>query len=222
MKIQSETEIFAQAVRTTASDIGMIIVDGFPIDGTAAVRVSLESSEILRLFSALKPRVMYLHEEWFDYDSQIADLTENLAHTASENFDISPLSALKKSFKRHDGKLCLVWVAAVIESVLHVCFEEAEWYESFQSTTEEVTLRLKEVLSENRKNADVQNVAERKRLAEILVNDAAFNFNRPSAEKRRFLAKQLFPDCGDNEIHWIVEEATSINWLRTSSQNPEF
>jgi hypothetical protein len=209
----SEIDEFAANVRTAVASGHTIIVDGFPFEAAAAIRVNLGSDEMLRLISVIKPKLLYIHESWFDCTSIMEDLLNDLGAADGDNVDISPLSALKRYGKEHDGQLCLVYLAFVFDDVLHLCLEEAEWYDAFQTDAADNMERLKSVLSDNRKNSDMQSALEVKRKATILANDPAFNHNRPSKEKRAYLAQQLFPECEDWEIWRIVEQATNIDYL---------
>jgi hypothetical protein len=213
MKMKSDTAIFAEQILAAASTARTVVVDGFPQDGTAFARVMLDTDEMLRLVSVVKPRLLYLHQQWFDCAEEIADYSEGLEAGGDDEIDISPLSRLKKSNKIYDGELCLVYVGFAIDSVLHLTLEEAEWYSDFQSEVIEQVDRLKLVQFENRKNSNLKAALEIEAKAAVLANDPAFNFNRPSREKRTYLAEKIFPECKATEIYQIVDKATNINWL---------
>jgi hypothetical protein len=150
MKTQSETEKFAASIRETASVAQCVVVEGFPSSGSNFVSVTLDISEMLRLLSVVKPRLIYLYEDWFDCASSMTDLSDELVGGDSADLDISPLSALKRYGKAYDGALCLVYVGFMSDSVLHLSFQEAEWYEDFQEEASELVERLKAVILENR------------------------------------------------------------------------
>lgn len=221
--MKSETVMFAEQVRAAVSATHTVIVDGFPQDGNAALRVMLRPEEMLRLLAVVKPRLVYFHEQWFDSAEEIADYSEGLEAQRDDGIDISPLSGLKKLNKIYDGELCLVYVGFVIDSILHLTIDEAEWYAEFQTDAVEQVERLKIVQFENRKNSNLNSALEIDRKATVLANDPAFNFNRPSKEKRSYLAEKIFPECDPSEIWQIVEKATNINWLnQTRLDGPDF
>lgn len=209
----SEIESFADQVNAAASASRAVVVDGFPTNPSAAINVPLDSEEMLRLIVIIKPGLLYVHQERFDYDTAIEDCFADLGSESNDNLDISPLSSLKRYAKAYNGKLCLVYVAFAAGSVLHLCLEESEWYADFQMEVEELSARLKSVVAENRKKSDLKFALEVNKKAEILANDPAFNYNRAGREKRTYLAEKLFPDCDWSEISQIVEEATNIDFL---------
>lgn len=213
LQMPSEIDNFANAVRAATSAANTVVVDGFPADATAAIRVTLDTDETVRLIQVTKPRLLYFHEDRFDYDSETDECLADLGIETSDDIDISPLSALKRYRKSFNGQLCLVYVGFVADGVLHLCFEEAEWYVEFQQEIRELSERLSVVLAENRKNSDLQSALEAKRKARILADDPAFNYNRPSREKRTYLAQEMFPECDYREITLIVDEATNIDYL---------
>jgi hypothetical protein len=213
MQMPSEIEIFANDVKSAGSAAHVAFVDGFPSNATAAIHVTLDPGEILRLIAIIKPRLLYVHQEWFDYDAAVEECLTDLGLETGDDLDISPLSALKRYGKAYNGKLCLVYVGFVVENVLHLCLEESDWYSAFQDDVEELSERLKAVLVENRKKLNLKLALEVKRKAEILAKDPAFNFNRAGREKRTYLAEELFPDSDWSEISQIVDEATNIDFL---------
>lgn len=209
----SELEIFADQVRSVASASKAVLVDGFPANATAAIHVTLDSDEMLRLVGIVRPRLLYVHEEWFDCDAAIEDCLKNLGVETGDDIDISPLSVLKRHSKAYNGKLCVAYIGFVTDSVLHLCLEESEWYTEFQIEVEDLSERLKAVLAENRNKSNLQVALEVKKKAKILVKNPAFNFNRAGREKRTYLAEELFPDSDWREISQIVDEATNIDFL---------
>ena len=213
MRIQSEIAAFAANVRAVASSASATVVDGFPNNVTSLVSVQLEADEMLRVLTIVRPRLLYLHEQWFDFEDEVRDISEGVSEEENDKVDISPLSALNIYRKIHDGELCLTYVAFVADFVLHLCLEEADWFMSFQSDASELTEKLNIVLSENRKNADIKSVLDIKKKAAELAANPAFNLNRAGREKRTYLAENLFPECDGIAIMRIVDEATNINWL---------
>lgn len=209
----SEIDMFSRNVREAASAANTAIVDGFPSDAVTAVRVVIDSDEVVRLIGIVKPRLLYFHEDWFDYESVAAECLSDIGFEPGNGVDISPLSALKRYEKSYNGQLSLVYVGFVADGVLHLCFEEAEWYVEFQQEMKELSERLAAVVTENRKNSDMKSALEMKRKARLLAESPAFNFNRPSKEKRTYLAQEMFPECDVWEISSIVDEATNIDFL---------
>ena len=210
--MQSDTELFADAVLSTVAASGTIVVDAMPQVGAETLRVAVSCSEMLALLAKVRPRIIYLYQQYFDIESEIEEISENLRSESSDDYDVSPISALKKSAKIHDGSLCIVYSAFCADSVLHYCFEKEEWYESFEFQSEEVADRLGTVLSENKFNSTLASSREISQKATVLEKDSAFNF-KPSREKRIFLAEKLFPECDSSEIYRIVDEAINIGWL---------
>jgi hypothetical protein len=208
----SEIEQFAKQIRSVASMAQAIVADGFPMDGASLAQVQLDVEEMLRLVSVLKPQLLYLQEQWFDAASEIADCSEGLEVDGADEIDISPLSILRKRNKIYDGSLCLVCVGFVVNSVLHFTVDEPEWYTEFQTDLEQQVERLKVIQLENLKNSNLNSALEIKRKASVLAKHPAFNFNRPSRDKRTYLAEEIFPECNYAEISQIVDEATHIDW----------
>jgi hypothetical protein len=209
----SEMDIFASGVKAAGSAVQAVVVDGFPADAGAAIRVTLDSDQIVRLIGVTKPRLLYLHEGWFDCESEIDDCLADLGIETGDDIDISPLSALKRNGKSYNGQLCIVYAAFVADGVLHLCFEEAEWYVEFQQKITDLSERQRVILAENRKNSNMQSALEIKRKASILAASPEFNFNRPSREKRAYLARDMFPESDEWEIERLVDEATNTDFL---------
>lgn len=214
MTVLSEVARFAADVRAFENSTGITVVDAFPANGAGFTCVQLKADEMLRILAVARPRFVYLHEQWFDFKQELSDISVDLNTHDGDRVDISPLSALNSYGKRHDGELCLAYVAFVADSLLHLCFVEAEWFTSFQVEASELVDRLKIVSRENQKNADFKVALDIKAKAATLADHAAFNLNRAGREKRIYLAEQLFPECDYSTISRIVDEATNIDWLK--------
>jgi hypothetical protein len=207
-----EIEQFAKQIRAATSTAHTIIVDGFPLDGASLAQVEVDADEMLRLLSVLKPRLLYVNEQWFDSAAEIAEQTAALVAGGIGETDISPLSSFTKSYKNYDSNLCLVSVGFVMDSVLHLTFAVSEWYSEFQRDIVGQVERLKQVQDDNLKNSNLKLAAEIENKARELANDPAFNF-KPSRDKRWHLAEQKFPTCNHSEIYQIVDKAINLDWL---------
>lgn len=215
MSINGTLEAFGQKLREVATLAGSVLLAGIPTNRTDPLLVVLDGEEMLRVITAVKPQLVYILEHPFDSDLELEEaLDEFQDHEGQQS--PQDFEDLRKEGVRFNGKVCAVNVAFFTSGVLHLCHEQTDWYSALTGRYEEriATIRAGTDGAELERNR--QRDAKLSEKAAQLAAHEAFNFNRAGLEKRRYLAGQLFPDCGDQELYRIVEEATNIDWFNSS------
>ena len=202
--------------RDAADSIGACVVAAWLQGDHNLATVALSAEEALRAVAAVGPRLIYLVQSEFDVELEIDGYLDELGADEDEAALREKFADLRRRALRKNGKPYRVLFGFVVQGVLHASLTETGWYEDLEASLQERTV---EIQTERVEAGVVENLADaadiRKKALELVAHPA-FNFNRPSFEKRLFLAQQLLEGCDDLTLSRITTEAQNIDWATKS------
>jgi hypothetical protein len=212
--MDQEDDILAVArrIRDAANSVGACVVDAWPQGDHNLATVALSAQEAMQAVAAVSPRLIYLVQSDFDADLEIADCLDDLDADENDEALRQRFADLRRIALRQNGKPCRVLFGFVVEGVLHASQTETKWYERLEASLQEKTSEIKTERAEAGRVEKMADAADIRKKARELAEHPAFNFNRPSFDKRLFLAEQLFEDCDQFELSRITTEAQNIDW----------
>lgn len=216
----NEAAKLGSAIKQAAEETGSLVVEAaVEVRGdtnTPLVRVSTD--EAVKVVSASAPRLIYVIEQIFDFDSEIEALREELDEL---NAQLSPdrLSDLRNRFVEYDSQIGATIASFMVDGVLHQSFSTAGWHDEFSDAAATIVEGAREEAEASRstKRSAEGDAIERKAVA--LANHPSFNYGRVSFDKRFTLAKALFKNSDTNELSEITRRAENLFWLEQSGVN---
>ena len=201
-------------VRYAATKAGSLVVEsGFSVERVTLPVVSIDTTAFADLISKIKPRIVYLRPLLFD----VAEAIEESVEVESETvLGQPPIKKLHTKWKARDGQAFRVFIAFVIESVVHVAVEDANWFEDFESELEGLSEFVEAHLEAESRSSAVAELERIRPMVTQLRSDPRFSGPKVGVAKRTILAKALFPKLDDATIRDIVERAEGEHWLATS------
>lgn len=209
---EDDIDAITKRFRDAADSIGSYVVVGWLQGDHNLATVALSAEEALQVAAAVRPRLIYLVQSEFDAELEIEGCLDEPSADEDDTALRERFADLRRRAHRQNGKPYRVLFGFVVEGVLHASLTETGWYEDLEASLQE---RTTEILTERAEAGVVENLADatdiRKKALELVAHPA-FNFNRPSFEKRVFLAQQLFEGCDDLTLSRITTEAQNIDW----------
>lgn len=219
MSNDRDFEGFAEAIRAVARDLNALVLGAYlDVSERGAVpQAALDLDELVGVARHIKPRLIYLVESSFEFESE----TEALRETASADEEVedqdganeAAIEKLAKKWRKHEGKPCLAIAAIVVDGVLLTSVSRPQWREEFDAELEALEEEIATARDEERFALSRQDSAEVREKAIVLADHPSFNTGRTSFEKRAFLAEQLFPDLKPEQRQAITRRAENIDWL---------
>ena len=220
----------SEKIIAVAADVGALIVPNLPelSDRSGTPRADIDVDDSLIIIRHVRPRLIYLIESNFDLDTEISDLLdesddENELHSSGPNVRSAAPATFEKLVKRwrkYDGQKNLVIVAYMADGVLHNSGVWPLWRDEFDSELQSAEEEAREALSDELNRINERDSKEICKKAVILSDHPAFNFGRPSFEKRLFLAGQFFQKLASQELQAITNHAEKLDWLNKSGFKP--
>lgn len=210
----NEAQNLAQSLREAALEITAHLVPAALDVGNrlAMPHVSLSANEFLAFVYAARPRIIYLYEHAFDLAQEVETALEE-AGIDGGGKGAKAVGKVAKRFSGYEGETARVFAAAVYDGVCHIAFEAASWAENFDLEVETITAREADENAAHSQQLQAANSVRARDLANRLVADPAFSSGRVSFAKRRFLAKELFPQEDGDLLDGVVELAENLHWL---------
>lgn len=218
-----ELEKRFENIEARAAEASSLVVQEALEYSDDATQVVLSEEDFLRIMAAFPPKLVYVKVY------PLAAQASMLNALGLESADGIP-EALKtevmrfmSQWIRYDGKALAGVACFVIEGVLHSFHEQVGWYAEFDEHLEALRTRAAELLAEGHKQERIaarkEASKEVKAYADKLRAHPAFSYSRPSWEKRRYLAGELFSNLEDSLLGAIVEEATNKAHIEESLRN---
>jgi hypothetical protein len=209
---EDDIHAITKRFRDAADSIGAHVVAAWLQGDHNLATVALSAEEALQAATSVRPRLIYLVQSEFDADLEIDGYLDELDADEDDTALRERFADLQRRALRQNGKPYRILFGFVVEGVLHASLTETRWYEGLEASLQE---RTTEIQTERAEAGVVENLADaadiRKKALELVAHPA-FNFNRPSFEKRLFLAQQLFDGCDDPTLSRITTEAQNIDW----------
>jgi hypothetical protein len=213
-ELKDHLELINKASRESGSAIVTALVPINVNEGVHTVRLDLDS--FLQLLSECRPRVVYIQIGEFESEENLRSVLDVEMADEDPVSESALFKTLVKRWAKFNGEIDQYAASFMIDGVLHVVFTQTNWFDEFETAAEELTHSLGE---QKFRAAEQKQMAERVRLAasvKQLNEHPVFHAGRPSFEKKKYLAKKLFPNAEEEEIRVIVDEATNENWLRVA------
>jgi hypothetical protein len=212
----------ARGLSDAAADVGALVVKQFLdiSERNTAPRVNLDVDAAISVIRHARPRLVYLAETAFEFDSEIAEVIETACDEEDESEEENSqfiehpmLAKLTKKWRKYDGKQCMTIAAFVVDSVLHICVSQPAWRNELDSDLESFEEEVRVALIAERNLLDKHDSKEVREKATLLAAHPSFNAGRTSFEKRAFLAENLFPDIEPQKVQDVTRRAEALDWL---------
>ena len=147
-----------------------------------------------------------------DESSESADLEfSSYSGNESGQWLLSRLKERTGEWSDRDGMIAEVSCIWFHEGVAHKFSSEAEWLFDFDAEVKRVIDEAEVVESDNRRLRQEERVKQSYECARAMAHEPRF-VEAKSAEKRRFMAEQLFPDQDSGICREIAERAALVYW----------
>jgi hypothetical protein len=211
---EDDINAITKRFRDAADSVGACVVAAWPQGDHNLATAALSTEEALRAVAAIRPRLIYLVQSEFDVELEIEGYLDELGADEDDTVLRERFADLRRGAFRKNGKPCRVLFGFAVEGILHASLTETGWYEDLEAALQERTAEIQTEQAEAHAVEKFADAADIRKKALELVDHPAFNFNRPSFEKRLFLAQQLFEGCDDHALSRITTEAQNIDWAK--------